>query len=100
MLDFPGVNCEQCKSNLKEDGQIPDCDGCKIKNIPGQVFLTINAWSFSSPSGEIDSRLLKEFLLLNKVPRGKHLSVIESILIVDREVKKHQENKQGNQPHG
>lgn len=94
MLDFPGVNCSQCRENYEEDGLEPDCIPCPVYQWDRDTRQILACYNMASPWGDLNKGWMEESFASYQIPHHDRPRYRRTILAIYRAVKEHHAQQQ------
>jgi hypothetical protein len=99
-LDYPGVNCRQCRDNLREDGVEPVCStphpavgegaggsACPVSLWDTDTHLAMALYERTCPWGELDYMAVQDACNDLEIPNHKRRLMRRILPAIHREIK-------------
>jgi len=97
-LDYPSINCSQCRQNLEEDEIEPECDGhatepCPVSKWDALTVQMISLHDRVCPWGELIMDAVPQAMEDLEISPADRRIARRCLIVIHRLIKKHQQQK-------
>ena len=88
-LDYPHVNCTQCRENYEIDGVTPDCEHCEFLNLTAENVRALEMHSLAAGGGEVQGGILRLAFETMGIRGAARLRYLRKVALIQHLIQEH-----------